>query len=67
VNTAGRTGTTDRVLWCPKGPDGDLRLSMLGATMWLAWGQLEGSSGDDLSGLQRKGWRVVQVRVQEMP
>ena len=61
------TRVTSRTLWCPKGPDGDLRLSMLAADMWLAWGRLqEASCGDGLNELQKEGWRVVRITVQEL-
>jgi hypothetical protein len=57
-----------RVLWCAKGPDGELRLSLLGSTMWLAWGRVqEVSGGGTLDELQSEGWRVVRVSVEELP
>ncbi len=58
--------TSRRRVWCAKAPNGELRLTLLGATMWIAWGRIQEVSGGGIDELQNEGWRVVQIDIEEV-
>jgi hypothetical protein len=51
--------------WGAFRPDGTLAIHLIGWDLWSAWGRVQAVTDDGLDDLQKAGWTVRKIKIQE--